>query len=278
MVRGDIDFALDLTSKEGWGFVRRDLERLLSLTPGGSFIARLNGRRVGLLTTICHQRYCWIGNVAVHPEFRGRGIGRSLVLSALEYAHANGFKHVGLVCRQQLASFYEPLGFAKGRTLLGMAGIPTPKAPARQCPAIKPVSKDLLPQIAQLDLVSCGDRRAPMLASFARDPGHQFLVHLEGGKVNGFIVGKPGTNGLEIGPWTVRGAKNDAARALFCALMTNLRGPVELYVPTGQRWALGYLRGLGLEVIGRFVEMDIGGHRPSATSARMLALAGLEKG
>jgi len=278
MVRGDIDFALDITSKEGWGFVRRDMERLLSLTPGGSLIARLGGHRVGLLTTMCHQRYCWIGNVAVIPEFRGRGIGRTLVLSALAHARANGFKHVGLVCRRQLAAFYEPLGFSRGQTLLGLAGIPAPKAPARQAPAIKPVSEDLLPQIVRLDSASCGDRRAPMLASFARDPGHLFLVHLEGGKVNGFIVGKPGTNGLEVGPWTVRRAKNDVARSLFGTLVSNLRGPVELYVPTSQRWALGYLRGLGLEVNGRFVEMDIGGHRPSATSARMLALAGLEKG
>ena len=117
-----------------------------------------------------------------------------------------------------------------------------------------------------------------MLASFARDPGHHFLVRLEGGKVDGFIVGKPGTNGIEIGPWTVRRSKNDAARALFNALVSCWRGPVELYVPTGQRWALGYLRKLGLESSGRFVEMDVGGRRRPARSARMLALAGLEKG
>ena len=275
---GDVGFALEITASEGWGFLRRDMERLLSLTPGGSFIARLGGRRVGLLTTACHRKYCWIGNVAVLPEFRGKGIGRLLVLSALRHARASGFKRVGLVCRQQIAGFYEPLGFSRGQTIIGMAGIPALKNAGKLDPAIKPVSKNLLPQIAQLDSASCGDRRTPMLASFARDPGHQFLIHLEGGKVDGFIVGKPGTNGMEIGPWTVRRSENDAARALLSALISNLRGPVELYVPTGQRWALGYLRRLGLESSGRFVEMDIGGRRRPASSVRMLALAGLEKG
>jgi hypothetical protein len=117
-----------------------------------------------------------------------------------------------------------------------------------------------------------------MLSSFARDLGRHFLVHLDGGKVDGFIVGKPGTNGMEIGPWAVRRAESKAARALFTALVSDRPGPVELYVPKKQRWALGFLRQLGLGTNGHFVEMDIGGHRPSATSAQMLALAGLEKG
>jgi hypothetical protein len=83
---------------------------------------------------------------------------------------------------------------------------------------------------------------------------------------------------MEIGPWAVRRAESEAARALFTALVTNWRGPVELYVPQKQRWAMGFLRQLGLGTGGHFVEMDIGGHRPAARTVQMLALAGLEKG
>ena len=274
----DVDFALDITSKEGWGFVRKDMERLLALTPGGSIIARLKGRRVGLLTTIRHQKYCWIGNVAVSHAFRQKGIGRLLVLSALEHARANRFKRVGLVCREEIAGFYEALGFARGQSIIGMAGTPALKNAGRPDPAILPASRKLLPQVIRLDKAFSGDERAPMLSSFCRDLGRHFLVHLDGGKVDGFIVGKPGTNGMEIGPWAVRRPESEAARALFTALVTNWRGPVELYVPQERRWALGYLRQLGLGTTGHFVEMDIGGRRPLAASAQMLALAGLEKG
>jgi GNAT superfamily N-acetyltransferase len=278
MGRGDIDFALDITSKEGWGFLRKDMERLLALTPGGSFIARLDGARVGLLTTISHQKYCWIGNVAVSPGFRRKGIGRLLVLSALAHARANGFKRMGLISRPGTVGFYEELGFARGPTIIGMAGTPAPMNAGRPDPAVTPVSKELLPQVMRLDSACAGDRRDSMLACFSRDLGHHFLVHLDNGKVDGFIVGKPGAFGMEIGPWTVRRGDSEAARALFFALVFNLQRPVELYIPNRQRWALGFLRELGLRMRNHFVEMSIGGPRRPAGTMQMLALAGLEKG
>ena len=274
----DVDFALDITAKEGWGFVRADMERLLALTPGGSFIARHNGRRVGLLTTICHRKYCWIGNVAVRDAFRGNGIGRQLVLSALEHARASGLNRVGLVCREKMVGFYEPMGFSRGQKITGMAG--TPKKTIAGVPdiSVRPATRGLLPQIIRLDGASCGDDRAPMLWSFFRDIGRFFLVHLDGGKVDGFIVGKPGASAMEIGPWTVRSGNTDAARALFMAIASKHGGPVELYVPSSQRWALEFLQKIGLKKSHQFHEMHIGGSRPAAKGVRMLALAGLEKG
>lgn len=62
-----------------------------------------------------------VGNVAVHPERRGRGIGRGLVEKALERIAACGGRWVGLEVRtdnEVARGLYERLGFRDvGRTL-----------------------------------------------------------------------------------------------------------------------------------------------------------------
>jgi GNAT superfamily N-acetyltransferase len=72
----------------------------------------------------------FIGNVAVHPDWRGRGIARELMKAALQAVSARGGRWVGLEVRadnQVARRLYEHLGFREvGRTLhmLRPAGIP----------------------------------------------------------------------------------------------------------------------------------------------------------
>lgn len=275
---GDVDFALQLTAREGWGFVRKDFSRLLALTPGGSHIALVNGRRVGILTTIRHRESCWIGNVVVAPSFRRSGIGRRLVIAALEHAGTLGIRRVGLISRAGTVGFYYALGFSKGPRIIGMGGIPALTADMGPDEEIIPVSRELLPEVIRLDKECACDDRGPMLASFMRDFGRHFLVHLKKGEVDGFIVGKPGAQRLEIGPWTISRGDRKAAGALFAALVSKRPGPVEVYIPEGERWALGFLEASGLKKENRFVEMIIGGRRKRSEKVQALAPAGLEKG
>lgn len=71
-----------------------------------------------------------IGNVAVHPNWQGRGIARALMEAALEGISARGGRWAGLEVRadnQQARRLYEHLGFREvGRTLhmLRPAGLP----------------------------------------------------------------------------------------------------------------------------------------------------------
>lgn len=74
-----------------------------------------------------------IGNVAVRPDWRGRGIGRALVEAALETAERRGGAWVGLEVREDnpvARRLYERLGFEPVGTtveLIRPAGLPWPK-------------------------------------------------------------------------------------------------------------------------------------------------------
>lgn len=49
--------------------------------------------------------------MAVHPDWQGKGIGRQLVAAAEEWAWGEGFQRVMLHAREVVAPFYEKLGY-----------------------------------------------------------------------------------------------------------------------------------------------------------------------
>lgn len=278
MVPSDIDFARWITDLECWGFVPGDFTRLLSLTPRGSFIASAAGRRVGLLTTILQGDTCWIGNVVVAPALRGNCIGSRLVAAAMDYYNDRGISKIGLISRANTVHFYERLGFDKGHMMIGMGGIPKRQGAFRPRKGTVPISEGLLPDVIRLDEEAGGLDRAPMIARLFRDFKTHFLVRVEDGEVKGFIVGKPGTTGLDVGPWICAGGDRKAARELFSALVSHWGGPVETYVPGQKGWATSFLRRAGLERIDHFFEMTHGWRRRASRRIELLAPAGLEKG
>lgn len=59
-----------------------------------------DGRLVALIT-----------DVAVHPDYRGRGIGRALIDQLTNWAMARDFPHIGLGAADDVAEFYLRAGF-----------------------------------------------------------------------------------------------------------------------------------------------------------------------
>lgn len=63
--------------------------------PDGVLVAEEDGRVIGYITMRFDEatKVAWIPNMAVEPEFQGRGIGRQLILTALDWARQKGMKY-----------------------------------------------------------------------------------------------------------------------------------------------------------------------------------------
>jgi ribosomal protein S18 acetylase RimI-like enzyme len=74
---------------------RRHIDGDCDAQPDGILVAEQDGRIVGYITTR-FDRDAQVGlipNLAVEPEFQGRGIGRQLIEAALDLFRRNGLKY-----------------------------------------------------------------------------------------------------------------------------------------------------------------------------------------
>jgi GNAT superfamily N-acetyltransferase len=189
--RRDLRTAVDLVGLCFAGTLDPDgqnyLRQLGEMTSGGSFLAwawhfgepaslpltgyvwEEDGRLVGYLSLIPFQsrnRRCYlIANVAVHPDYRGRGIGRALTVKALEYAHDHHAQAAWLQVRENNAPavhVYRSLGFiecarrttwtCEGQGVKGEARRVDESVPLNDIPTIGPRRSDhWLQQRAWLD-------------------------------------------------------------------------------------------------------------------------------
>ncbi len=92
----------------------RVLHLLLTLRPSWGVAARVEGRIVGSNFLLLTDEVAAPGPITIDPAFHGRGIGRRMMLAALDHARQQGFAHVRLLQDSyNLASLslYASLGF-----------------------------------------------------------------------------------------------------------------------------------------------------------------------
>ncbi|TPM40476.1 GNAT family N-acetyltransferase [Mesorhizobium sp. B2-3-4] len=89
-------------------------------------LAYLGDNLAGLIETIAHGDHLWIENVAVEPQYQGRGIGGALLRHAEEKALAAGLREMRLLTNESFATnvvLYEKLGYVTDRREPFMNGI-----------------------------------------------------------------------------------------------------------------------------------------------------------
>jgi ElaA protein len=89
------------------------------------FVASEGGRVVGTLRVVTlDERTAKIGRVAVAKPCREKGIGKQLMLAALEQLKRDAFAAAVLTAQVQVIGFYEKLGFVAEGPVFDEAGIP----------------------------------------------------------------------------------------------------------------------------------------------------------
>jgi GNAT superfamily N-acetyltransferase len=104
-----------LYRNEWWTSERRreDVLRMLKHTDAVVAFADPDSGELVAFARILSDRVfkAFVFDVIVHPDHRGRGLGRILFEAVMEHEMVAGVEHVELYCRPELAPFYERWGF-----------------------------------------------------------------------------------------------------------------------------------------------------------------------
>ena len=114
------------TSCKGMGLNNLDdspegIAKYLGRNPSTCFVAEENEDVIGVIMTGHDGRRGFIHHTAVHPDCRGRGIGRTLVDRAMEALRNEGINKVAMVVfeRNEVGNaFWEKLGFTQREDLV----------------------------------------------------------------------------------------------------------------------------------------------------------------
>ena len=271
---------MKLKDLAGWNQIPADWRRLLALSPEGCFLAELEGRPAGTVTTTRYgNRFAWIGMVLVLPEMRRRGIGTALLKHAIQYLEEAGVACVRLDATPLGEKLYDTLGFQDEYRLERVQGVAqVSESEGNRRRSIRQMAEHDLGDIFSFDAVRFGADRSRLLEILWRQVADLcFLSRGPCGAVDGYIMARPGQNAFQIGPWVA--AQTDIAEALFGRTLATLRGEnVFLDVLCENARPSRIVRRHGFSVQRPFVRMYRGTRRPPGRAEETFAICGVETG
>jgi GNAT superfamily N-acetyltransferase len=220
MTKLDIPSGMRLKEIAGWNQTAQDWERFLTASPGGCFVADLDGGVCGTATTISYeQRFAWVGMVLVDPEFRGRGVGGKLLARAIEHLDGGKISTIKLDATPLGKPLYEKLGFVSEyeieRWIVRTSSLPSTKTRGSRPPGL--LSPDSLDSIFGLDRDIFGADRGSLLESLHREAPDLTFAIGNANIVEGYAFGRRGCFADHLGPWMATDAQ--VARQLLEAFL-----------------------------------------------------------
>lgn len=258
LLDSDLAFGHELSRLAGWNQTPRDWARFLSLAPQGCFLAEVDGVAAGTATTTTYgKELAWIGMVLVHPDFRRRGIGTSLLERAIRHLREErGVTCVRLDATPEGKPLYEGLGFRSEWGLRRWVKEVRESSPNPSPPSTGKFSEPSL----ELDLAAFGANRFELLQSLQQ--GSSGCVILEEG---GFGLMRPGERANYLGPVTVA-TPAEAERIVSnllesCApgatVFWDIPDPNEAAIRLAERWGFRPVRVLTRMWLGeRAIQQD----------------------
>ncbi|NQT03611.1 MAG: GNAT family N-acetyltransferase [Planctomycetes bacterium] len=272
MTIDDVQLGLKLTRQAGWNQTESDWLRFMKMEPEGCFVAEFGGRSVGTTTTCILGHVAWIAMVLVDVDARGKGVGTELLKYSLNYLDKRKVKTVRLDATSAGQPIYEKLGFTPEYQLARFEGI----APSGKRGAlVSKATPAIYVSIIEFDTQMNRTNRGKMLSRLFEDFPEDIHIIWDGGKIEGFILTRPGANAIQIGPCI---ATIDAGPVLLSdALSRCAAEPVFIDIPVDNTNAVKIAESSGLRIQRYFMRMYRGEYVKDHIQA-LWAGSGPEKG
>ncbi|OGN93650.1 MAG: hypothetical protein A2Y88_15260 [Chloroflexi bacterium RBG_13_48_10] len=201
MNKDDLAFAAECTAAEGWVSENlATLEGFYLSDPKGCLLAEESGRPVGICIATCYGLSGFIGELIVHPEARGKGVGAALLNQGVRILQDRGVETVYLDGVLKAVQLYERNGFRKVCRSWRFSG----SLPGEKSPRVRRMSMNDMDQVAALDTRSFGaDRRFFLRRRFESFPELSYVL-VDQGQVCGYLLGRGGKDWLSVGPWVMK--------------------------------------------------------------------------
>ena len=273
MTEADLPGACELRRLAGWNQTPEDWRRMLSLEPDGCFVALQDGEVVGTVTATTYgQALAWIGMMLVHPERRRQGIGRRLMLQALEYLRGCGVPTIKLDATPAGYPLYEQLGFVSEWTLTrwnrpAEGQTPFPESVLADTRALNDADWRA---VDALDAAAFGTPRARLVRSFVPH-NRAALVWPAQGPVAGWGLLRPGANADYLGPLVCSGS--EGLLALATALLRTAENRSVFWdVPDQNEAAKAMAQRFGFETVRPLTRMRLGPDSITSNPQAMFAI------
>jgi ribosomal protein S18 acetylase RimI-like enzyme len=268
---------MSLKEAAGWNQTEGDWVRLLSLRPGGCFVAEWEGRPAGTVTTIDYGGLGWIGMLLVSADARRRGIGSELLRAALESLTETPTARLDATPLGE--GLYERHGFEAEAVIERLARPAATLPDATPTPAdvsIRPLEAADLPAAAEIDADAFGAHRDRLLAAWHEALPPRALAAERGGRLRGFVLARPGSRADHIGPLVAEGP--EVARALLAGVLARSGGGAILDVPASDASWIRFAESSGFRRERRLTRMRRGPLRLARVPGLLWATAGPEVG
>jgi ribosomal protein S18 acetylase RimI-like enzyme len=276
MTPADVSAGMRLKDIAGWNQTKEDWERFLLASPEGCFVAELNGLVAGTVTTITYEgRFAWIGMMLVDPQLRGKGIGTALLLKAIEHLDSKNVPCVKLDATPQGKPIYARLGFRVEYEIERHCLTREASPEVSQEPLSSAAAN--IESLLEMDREVFGADRSALLRSLARSAPELVAVHSPGGDVDGFALGRKGSQADHLGPWVAANAL--AARGVFeDFLLRSRRRVVFVDVVSDNPWAPALLAAKGFQFSRHLTRMYRGENAHPGRPDLLCAILGPEFG
>jgi len=283
LTRADIPFADFIRALAGWNQTLADWERFLETEPGGCFLAEWDGEPAGTATTTVYGTdLAWIGMVLVHPQFRRRGIGTSLLRHCISYLQQErGVRCIKLDATPEGKLVYDRLGFQSEWSLKRYEGILRLSAKQHPNPPVGAGIRswnDTDPEkVVSLDTHAFGVSRQPLLRSLAQQSLESVVVQNPCGEAVGYGFARTGVRATYLGPI---GASSPEAGALVAQTLLGRLTNHRIFwdIPDATQPAIDLVNAHGLTVQRSLIRMFLGPNSNPGNPRAQFALAGPEVG